>query len=237
MPKQQYALDEGGPKDLEIEWRGVGFKQFTIRFQGQDVTTLSSLKDHPAGVDTQLPNGRHLFAQWKTAAMSKELVLLVDGKPLPGSAADPESRVKAAAGVTWFIAAMNGVLGVVGLATQSQTLEELGIGLPSIFFGAVFATLGFFIWKRHSAAALYVAIGLFALDTLVTVGTAVTMPGGSPPMGGLILRAFLFIALFKAVPAVKELQLKKAKLAAGAMGGSSGAPASVSVVPPRDPPA
>ena len=235
MPKQQYALDEGGAKDLELEWSGVGLKSFTVRFQGQEVARVPSLKEMKQGLSVALPNGRNFMAQWKQG-MGAELLLFVDGRALPGSSGDPESRVKAAAAVTWVIAAMNIVLGVVGVAMKSEFLDNLGIGLPSIFFGAVFATLGFFIWKKHSAAALYIVIGLFALDTVVTIGTAMSMAGsGSPPFGGIIVRVFFFMALFKAVPAVKELQMTRPKLDPGAMGGGSGAPASVSVVPPKDP--
>jgi hypothetical protein len=236
MPNKKYALDEDGPLDLEVAWSGQ-LKNFTVRYRGADVASVPALKEHKQGISFPLPNGRTLFAHWKTGGMAPELLLLVDGKPLPGSASDPLMRVKTAAGVTWFIAAMNTVLGVVAVAVKSEALDAIGIGLPSIFFGAVFATLGFFIWKKHSPAALYVAIALFALDSVASIAMAggAMGSGGTPPIGGIIMRVFFFLALFRAVPAVKELAQKKAKLDVGGAGSSSGAPSTIPLETKRDP--
>jgi hypothetical protein len=48
MPKQQYALEQGGPKRLEISWTGI-WRNFTVRLDGQVVGTVENQKALRAG--------------------------------------------------------------------------------------------------------------------------------------------------------------------------------------------
>ena len=121
-----------------------------------------------------------------------------------GSAADPETRFKTAYGIVFFIAGLNLVLGLVAVIFDVQFLLAMGIGTFSIFFGLLFLVLGFFV-RRMSAAALVIAIAVFALDGVLGIISAVSS-GFDPSIGGLALRVVLLIPMFQGVAAIRDLK-------------------------------
>jgi len=83
-------------------------------------------------------------------------------------------------------------------------LVEMGIGDFSIAFGVVYVILGYLV-RRHSQAALYAGIALFAADTalgLVLAGKT----GGTPNLYNIVFRGLLFIPLVQGVGAMRALK-------------------------------
>lgn len=207
MPKKSYALEPGGPKRLEVSWKGF-FKNTTITLDG---IVLGVVSDHMAlrtPQEFKLIDGSLLKVQLVQNLSGAELQVSHNGAPLPGSASNPEMRLKTAGGIIFFIAGLNLLLGILGLVTQSELLANMGIGWYSLIFGGFFLVMGFMVMKR-SKLALILSLVVFSLDTLIGIIGSVAM-GGAPAIGGLILRVLLIIPMVQGIGAITELKKQAA---------------------------
>lgn len=202
MGSKKLALEAGGPERLELSW-GMFWKNFQVKLDGRTVGTAEGSKQLKEGVQFQLLDGSSLSVQLVTKAFDAELQVLRDGVPLPGSASDPEQRIRNGAYLLYFLAGLNTLLGVVVMAIGNEMLEGLGMGIGSILFGAIVAVLGFFTYRRTRVAPI-LAIVLYVADSLYTFGTAMG-EGGRPPVAGIIIRIYIILALVKAAQAAAEL--------------------------------
>jgi len=205
MPKQSFALEEGGEKRLEVSWKGV-YKDVTISLDGSSVGVIPDQKALSAGQEFRLLDGSTLKVQLVSKLMATELQVLRNGQPLPGSSSDPQARLKNAYYMGSFVARLNLVLGFVSFLFNVEFLQQIGIGLGSVIFGLVFLALGFFV-QRKSIVALILAIVIFALDGILGIVFA-AFQGSNPGSGGLIARIFLIIPMVQGVGAIKALKAK-----------------------------
>jgi hypothetical protein len=210
MPTKQFALEDGGEKRVEVSWKGI-WKNFELKCDGQVIARAENQNQLKNGVSGKLPDGSQLEAKLETGFGNAGLKLFRDGDPLPGSAGDPLVRIKTAAGVVYFIAGLNLLIGAGGLLFGIKFLEEFGVG--AIIFAVLFAVLGFFSMKR-SRVALVLAIVLFAADAAFTLFANIEASGGRPPnIGFIFVRVFLIIAMVNGVKAMGELKTQSAPAA------------------------
>ena len=207
MPKQSYALKAGGPKRLEISWKGV-WKNTTIQLDGNVIGVVDGQKELSAGREYLLPDGTGLKVQLVKKFLGVELQVLREGEPLPGSASDPETRIKTAYGIIFFVAGLNLVLGILAVALQVEFLQTLGLGFYSIIFGMAFLVAGFFV-KRRSLAALVVAIVILALDGIVGIIGTIAMDL-NPSVSGLVMRVFLLIPMIQGISGIRAVKKRVA---------------------------
>jgi hypothetical protein len=207
MAKQTFALERGGPKRLEIAWSGM-FKNVQVTLDGAPIGSFETKKQLEEGGNFGLPDGSQLHVQLKRQGMATELQLRRNGEPLPGSASDPQQRVATAAGMLYFIAALNAALGIVA-ELGVEFLARIGVGWGNVVAALIYAGLGYLVKAKQSRVALVLAIVLFVLDGIASV-FAGTHAGGSPPVGGLVARIFLLIPLWSGVPALTALNKAKA---------------------------
>lgn len=205
MPKQSFALEAGGENRLEISWKGM-YKDLTVSLDGNSIGVIPNQKALSAGQEFRSIDGSIIKVQLVSKFMSTELQVLRNGQPLPGSASDPQTKMKNAYGMVYFVAGLNLVLGLVSFLFNVEFLQQIGIGFGSILFGLVFLALGFFV-QRKSTVALILAIVIFALDGIVGFFLAVSQ-GYNPGSGGIIARIFLLIPMIQGVGAIKALKAK-----------------------------
>ncbi len=205
MPKQSFALEAGGEKRLEISWKGM-YKDVTVSLDGTSIGVIPNQKALSAGQEFRSIDGTTIKVQLVSKFMSTELQVLRNGQPIPGSASDPQTKVKNAYGMVCFVAGLNLVLGLVSFLFNVEFLQQIGIGFGSILFGLVFLALGFFV-QRKSTVALILAIVIFALDGIVGFFLAASQ-GYNPGGGGIIARIFLLIPMIQGVGAIKALKSK-----------------------------
>jgi hypothetical protein len=205
MPKLFFALEEGGDKRLELSWKGL-YKDVTVSLDGNSVGVIPDQKALSAGQEFRLFDGSTIKVQLVSKLMSTELQILRNGQPLPGSASDPQTKLKGAYLMVYFVAGLNLVLGLVSFLFNVEFLQRIGLGLGSIIFGLVFLVLGFFV-QQKSTVALILAIVIFALDGVLGVVLA-AFQGYNPGSGGLIARIFLIIPMVQGVGAIKALKAK-----------------------------
>lgn len=203
MPKQSYSFEPGGPKRLEIQWKGF-FKNTTITLDGVPLSTIPDHMTLRTPQEFNLSDGSLLKVQLVQNLSGAEMQVTRNGIPLPGSASNPETKVNTAAGIIFFVAGLNLLLGVIGLLTRSEFLTSLGIGWYSIIFGAFFLVMGFLV-KKRSMVALILSIVVFSLDALLGIIGSVAL-GGAPAIGGFVFRVFLIIPMVQGVGAIKALK-------------------------------
>jgi hypothetical protein len=205
MPSQKFALRAGEEKRVEVSWRGI-WKDIRVHLDGAEIGSIPSKAALEAGAELVLPDGGTLRVQL-TGGMQPELHITRDGVPLPGSASDPATRVKTAAGVMYFIAGLSAIVGLAAALLHVELLERNGFGWASVATGALFAVLAFFT-SRGSRVALVVGIVLYILDGLLGVVVGfMSLPGGStPPVGSIVMHVILVMPLFRAFGAMKELK-------------------------------
>lgn len=202
MPTKKFALEKGGPERLEVEWRG-NFKDFEVRLDGVLLGSFDNAKALKAGGSFSLEDGSTLEVKLATALVP-ELHLTRNGAPVPGSAADPEQRVQAAAGMIFFISGVNTVLGLLAGAFNIYFLQSMGLGLGSMIAGAVYGILGYFV-RQRSMVALGLAVGLFLLDGLYLVASR----SGAGSTGGIVARVFFLVPMVMGFPALRTLQAEE----------------------------
>ncbi len=208
MPKQNYALEQGGPKRLEISW-GSFFKNGVVKLDGQVIGTMADQKAMMAGPTFPLPDGSLLKVQLVSNLAGSEMQVTRNGEPLPGSASNPETRVKTAAIIIYFVAGLNMLLGLIAMFAESDFLYALGISWFNLLFGFFFLVMGLLVQLKKSKVALVLAIVIFALDALSGLVLTV-MAGESPSIWGLLMRVLLIIPMVQAVKSITELKKKEA---------------------------
>ncbi len=203
MAKQSYALEAGGPRRLEVAWKGL-YKDLTLTLDGAVVGTVPDQKALVQGQEFRLLDGSTLKIKLVQKLYSTELQVLRNGQPLPGSMSDPQTKLKNAYTVVYFVAGLNLLLGILSWALDIKFLQELGNGFASLLFGLVFLGLGYFV-QRKSSFALIVAIVLMAIDALGGLVLA-AMSGSGSSVGGLFARIILMIPMIQGVAAIKTLK-------------------------------
>ncbi len=203
MAKMLFALEQGGEKRLQVSWKGM-YKETSVFLDDQLVGTIQGQKALAAGQDFTLIDGSVVHVQLVTKVFNTELQVLRNGQPLPGSATDPQARLKAAYIITYFIAGLNPVLGLVATLFQVEFLQQLGIGFYSLIFGLIFLVLAIFI-QRKSMVSLILAIIIFIVDgVLGFVFSAIA--GVTPSTTGILGRVILLIPMFQGISAIKALK-------------------------------
>ena len=216
MPKRNYALHDGGPNRIEVAWRGI-FKDVVVTFDGKEILRFADRKALDVGGSYQLEDGATLNVTFKKASFGSSnagLSVTRDGKPLPGSAGDPNVEARAAAGILFFVATISIAMGVVVLATHASWAVAMGAGWSSIIEGAVFGGLGLIVWFKKSMVALIIATVLYGLDSIIMfAGSVAATVGPSSRTPNIpFMRIFFLIALIRGIGALNKLRKQRVKL-------------------------
>ena len=200
MPSISFALEPAGPKRVTVSWR-IFWRDVSVTLDGEEVLKIADQKALRAGASRTLADGSTLSIKLEQRFMTPELVLSRNGTPLPGSATDPATRVKAALGVLLFIGGASIIGGLIAEVFHVEWLKAIGLGVGSIVEGCVYAALAFFV-KRGSRVALGVGIGLFLLDSIAAV--VVLANSSVSPVGALFARAIFVAVLVRGYAAMAK---------------------------------
>lgn len=213
MPTKTYALEKEAPQNLTLTWNRK-FDPLVVTHEGREIGTSHGVDAVKAGQIFTLNDGSKLSVKLETGFAGGGLFLWRDGVAVPGSAADPYTNIKVAAYITYFVAVVNCVLGILAVATSSETLASMGAGIGGIIEGLVFGLLGFFTF-RGSLVAVSAALALYVIDW-ISLFVFAAGPGPSPsPAAGLIMRIIFIFALGKGVMSANELRKLKTSTAKG----------------------
>jgi hypothetical protein len=206
MPKHTFALEKGLLRRIRVTWKGT-WKDVTVRFDDKILGVIPNQKALETGKEFPLPDGTSIKVQLARQYGSTELQVLRNGQLLPGSVPDPSSRVKTAYNLFYLIAVINiplGILSVLGI----EFIKKLGFGPFSLIFGLVFLLLAIFT-QRLANTALVLGIAFYALDGLVALFLGL-IAGNLIILYGMVFRVIVMIAMFQALPAMRELIRRQA---------------------------
>jgi hypothetical protein len=207
MPTKTYYLDAAQTEPITLHW-GLFWKNFTISQAGTELLRLPGRRALKEGATVTLPDGRVLGAQLKQQLNQEELELLLDGRPLPGSATHPHYRLQQAVYTLVAVGVLNVLLGLLAELGAVATLQQLGFGYPTVVVGLVFLGLAWWAKAKEASLPLYLGMGLLVLDVVVSL--AGMGPSGTPPTAGLLLRFFLVMLLYKGATAVRQIRAEQA---------------------------
>ena len=204
MPTKTFYLDANHTEPLTAKW-GLFYRNFTVSHGGTVLAPSNPDATIAQGRQYRLPDGRIFSAQHKQNTYPQELELLIDGQPVPGSGTHPVERIKQAWYILLILGILNIGLGVVAEFGHIEVLLQFGVGWGSIVEGIAYIALGYFGYFRTSVPALTTALVLLVLDAIVSITSAFST-GNSPAFGGLLMRAFFCVAVFRAVQAAQQLR-------------------------------
>jgi hypothetical protein len=176
----------------------------TITHDDTVIGQIPNAKELKKGQSFPLSDGRLLLVQLKQQAINPVLEVLLEGQPVPGSGTHPQEQVKAAEAVLWFIAGFNILLGLMTELLHLEFLSALGLGWGAVLIGTVYLLLGYWVKKKQSLGALYVAVGFLVLYMVLTVVYA--SETGANPVSGLILKIIFLTRLFSGIKALKHIR-------------------------------
>lgn len=184
MAGRRYALERGGPRELQLRWRW-GMRDFEV------LLGPSSWKlDRPllrSGATIVLPDGCSLFVQhvkppWWSIGRRKELLVERDRVPVPGSDGHPRVVGRRAARLILLFAFLRIFFIVLWGAFQRGGPRWGGL-LAFLPLEAVVLTVLGILAAFGFRLPVVLAAGLFALEVLVVFAS-----GNTPnPIGVLIL--------------------------------------------------
>jgi hypothetical protein len=211
MPTKTYYLDDARTEPIMAKW-GLFYRNFAVSYAGATLRATNPEAKIGTGRQYHLPDGRTFSAQLKENTWPQELELLLDGRPLPGSGTHPAERLKQAWHLLLVLGVANFALGLVAELGQVAGLLQFGLGWGSVVEGVAFLALGWVGYYRRSAPALTIALVLLILDGVLGIGAALA-GGQGPALGGLFMRAFFCMIVFRGLQGAKRLR-KEAEEAA-----------------------
>lgn len=193
MPTQKYALEAGGEKRLELNWKGV-YKNLTIKLDGVKIGTIPDDIALKQGQDFQLPDGSSLFV----GREGMRLLITCNGKHLAGSPASPESKLARANHIVYLEGGTEIFFGAFLLASIGFRIIYIGIGIALL-------GLGYMVSKRITLA-LYIAINICMLLTMfsIIVGLLGTASSGAF-FFFIVIRLIFLLTMYQGIGAINEL--------------------------------
>ena len=197
MPTKTYYLDDAHTEAMTANW-SLFFRNFRLDYQGRELGQLTPA-ELKAGREFALPDGRRLLVRLQQKFGAQGLDFQFDGRPLGGTVNDPRTQINSGFAATMLIAGLNGALSVVAMLGQVEFLLALGFGWATLAEGALYAGLGWLGKYRQMAWAFWAALGLLVLGGGLLLGSG-------PGTGGLVVRLFLGIAIYRAAVAARQLR-------------------------------
>ncbi|MBK0403996.1 hypothetical protein I5M27_13460 [Adhaeribacter sp. BT258] len=209
MAQQTFFLNNDPAQPLTLTW-GFNWKNLRITYLGEAVGEINSKKELLQGQEFTLPNNQTLTVKLKGSFMP-QLEVLADQQALSGSATHPESVLEQAFKLSAILGALNFVLGFVAIFWPTEVLLRLGMGMETVFTGALIMALAYGI-KKRSMAALIASICFWILDYGLSIYFASQNEGAVNPSSGLIMRMVIVFTLYRGIAALKQIRQQQAAI-------------------------
>jgi hypothetical protein len=212
MPTKTFYLDKESTEPIIIN-HGYNWKNLTITKDGAVIGQVENARELKKGRSFHFAEGRVLFIQLKQKwGYIPQVEILLNGSPIPGSGTEPNTQVRQAYNLLFFITAFNVGLGVIAELISINFLKTLGMGYGTIVIGLFFGLFGYLVKYKLSLGALYGAIGLMILDIIFTLVYAADTGGN--PVSGLMMKGMFTFVLLNGIAALKKVKSENALLPA-----------------------
>jgi len=209
MAKVKYALEKGGPKRLEVSWKG-NWNEITVRLDGSLIGSIADIEQLKEGKEFQLEDGTSLKVQLERKSIFPFINILKDGQPLPSPGPEPAKRLGFAYKITFLIGGANIVFGLIGSPFQSKPWNIPVAGIWPVVIGCLFLVLAFFIMRR-SMTALAIAVGIFAIDMIVAIIFRWDLPRVFL-IASVVFRILILLTMIQGFGAIKALKQNQTKI-------------------------
>jgi hypothetical protein len=198
-------LAEGGPKRLELSWT-ADCHDLTVTLDGQKIGGPFMKYEVERQAIVTLPDGSILGVLLDTSGRRGELHVSLDGKPLPGSASHPLTRLRISASAIFVVGAVNLILGIGSMQAGWPLPISLGGGMAAAIYGGVMLALGLFALRLQSAVALGFAFSLYLLDGIVAVGVVLMGENFPPAIYPFLFRAAMIGLMWRGFDGISDLK-------------------------------
>jgi hypothetical protein len=206
MTTQKYAIEVGAPPRLELEWESY-MRDFQVRFDGEEIGRITTGKRSLREPHLfTLPDGSELSIRLHESGLTEELELLRDGRPLPGSAADPFTKFSAAIRTSFFWGVVLIFVGIAAAISNSNLIRELVFAPSSAVFGLILIGLAYWMSRQSVvagmlAAAVVLAEFILCLTLNIDAGTPVNVLTTI----GIVLRVAFFVPIVQGIRPLRSL--------------------------------
>ncbi len=206
MTTQQYALNAGEKPRLELEWESY-MRDFQVRFDGVEIGRITTGKRSLREPHLfTLPDGSELSIRLSESGLTEELELLRDGKPLPGSSADPFTKFSAAIRSSFFWGVILVFIGLAAALTDATIIRQLVFSPSSAIFGLILIFSAYWmsrqsVWAGIMAAVIVLAEFILCLVLNIGAGTHVNVLTTI----GIVLRVAFFVPIFQGIRPMRNL--------------------------------
>ncbi|MGY3089439.1 hypothetical protein ACVWYF_002487 [Hymenobacter sp. UYAg731] len=212
MPTKTYYLDDARTDAITASW-GLFYRNFTVRYADTVLPATNPEAAIAKGRQYRLPDGRIFSAQLKENTYPQELELLISGQPVPGSGTHPQERIRQAWYTLLFLGVLNIGLGLLAEFGRMDMLRQYGLDWGSLVEGVAFLALGWLGYFRLSVPALTTAFVLLVLDGILSIGNSLMM-AQSAALGGIFMRLFFCLTVFRGIKAARQLREEQRTLVA-----------------------
>jgi len=202
----KYALEKGGPKRLEISWKG-SWKEFAIRLDGNVIGTIGDVENLKAGQEFILEDGSNLKVQLTRSFIFPHLQIYKDDWPVHSHGLKPAQMLSYVYKLIFFFGGMNLALGLSGTLFHATLGNLPPAGLLSVLLGGLFLVLGFLVIRR-STIALAIAMAILTLDVILTIFFPPNLPRFALVIG-IVFRILILLVMVQGFGAVKALKQSK----------------------------
>ncbi len=193
MATRKLALERGGPRRLRIRW-GWRMREIEVSLDGQawKLDRAGLL----AGTSVTIPDGSRLFVRrlrrrWWSVALRDDLVVELDGVPVPGSDGDPRTIGRRAASLIALVGILQTLF--IGLWMVFRAQDRAGPDPRSAAMVASGATLLVLAVAAAFGARLQVLIAACLLGSELVLSLAAS--GGRVPMVGVLIQVLVVVHL------------------------------------------
>jgi hypothetical protein len=200
MPAKTFSLHDGMPSELKVSWKRA-FKETQVFCQGQLLCSFPGRQELEDGGHVVLPDGSDLFI----ALDRRELVLIHNGWPVPGSSTSAHKIVKHGAYAFNAIALITAMLG----AYVVVTLENMNYASDSAIFGlfaCLFILCGYLLSKGKRAAGIF-GLLLSLLHVWFWVVFIADHFNNLAALVFLALHVYLVVKIILAIPAIRRFNM------------------------------
>jgi len=220
MPSKNFVLNDQNDK-LTLNY-GIYFSNIRVSVNGEEIGTIPNRAALKRGQEFILSNGSKLYLKLYSEWYSRksELHILLDGKPVKGSMADPYMQVRR---IFMFMLLIGGISVVSGLSQLglSAALQDFDVdqthnikfegmhsfALVNLCIGSGFVILAFFT-KRLSVNAVYAAMVLLLISISLRMYISFQIGQGLASFG-LIIRVLYIRIMWRGAEAIKSIKAEE----------------------------
>ncbi|MBI3160850.1 MAG: hypothetical protein HYZ26_14720 [Chloroflexi bacterium] len=199
MAETNFHYDEGEGQTLTVAWQGF-WQDIQVRLGETVLGKVYGIEELLRGVEFNAPDGGRVRVRFAASGEGIGLQAWRDGVRLVHTHQAALRAVRPAVWALYFVAAQYIFLGTISLIVTFA--PGLVFGTPNswllfLAMGLVYLGLAAGL-QRGSKAALYAALGLYLLETVVSVGLGLAL--GTPPTAvSIVGRAVVILLLASAM--------------------------------------